>query len=496
MSHKKGKKHQGKHGGIKRSGLADHERERKTLIPPLRRIPNMKPTSWMNDRLPEMLWAALIFSILPRNRSFRIIRDLASFVLPTRDTCPVFDVTLSGLANLPPDVLGPVLQFLGSREQGGEVLRPLLLLQDLPARQHWQEAIQQQPSESDWHPLGVAIAHTLFHQSEQATHCRWVRLLFLLNAGMLQLPQQFVKELTYYPEYGDMRHVRPFIRSSEGVIETLNPTQDGWPSKFWSQCLSDTKCYPLEKVPPHVAAPPITTLYQLNQIHGLLVDHEHYTTTTSGVDPRHDTVFGTAYYSVNILRELLENDAGCSIIGRMALRTILECFITLSYLKFKDECDLWMSYRVFGAGQAKLTYLKLNELEKRPCYVDMVTLENLMGEDIWEEFLDIELGHWANANLRKISQEAGVKSEYDCYYSWTSTFSHGHWGAVRDSVYETCGNPLHRMHRIPRPVARELPSVIPDACRLVDKILEVVSACYPEFPHRVSDRNPSRGDPD
>lgn len=452
----------------------------------------------MNDRLPEMLWAALIVSILPRNRALRIFRELASFVAQFRNSRPVYNVTHSGLAELPSEILDEVLQFLTSREQGGDVLRPLLLLRDLPARDHWENAIREQPSKTDWQPLSVAVARTLFHQSDEATDCRWVRVFFLANAGMLQLPtKEFVKELIYYPEYGDMKHVRPFIRSTEGVVESMYPTKECWSEKFWAQCLADTRCFPFGEMPVCKAVPLTTTRNQITQVYDLLMNHERSTTLTSGIDPKHDTVFGTAYYAMSILRELLHNDAGCMITGRMALRTILECFITLSYLKFKNEPDLWKSYRVFGAGQAKLTYLKLDELDQWPHYVSMETLEQLMGEDIWEEFLNIELGHWAKANLRKISEEAGVKSEYDCYYSWTSTFSHGHWSAIRDSVYETCGNPLHRMHRIPRSEARDLPSVIPDACRLVDKILEIVSGCYPEFPHRVSEQDPSGGgDPD
>ena len=119
-----------------------------------------------------------------------------------------------------------------------------------------------------------------------------------------------------------------------------------------------------------------------------------------------------------------------------------------------------------------------------PKFIDNKALEELVNEDVWEEFLSINIGHWEKSNLRKMSEEANVKDVYDKYYSWSSTFAHGHWCAVRDSVFDTCGNPLHRLHRIPRLSSKSLPDVVPDACLLVDKSLEILSSIYPEFKHR------------
>src|SRR5215208_8280936 len=70
-----------------------------------------------------------------------------------------------------------------------------------------------------------------------------------------------------------------------------------------------------------------------------------------------------------------------------------------------------------------------------------------------------------------VSASEAFKDEYDRYYGWASAFSHGHWGAVRDSVLQTCQNPLHRLHRIPRATRRTLEDDVHDACRLVDQVL-------------------------
>jgi hypothetical protein len=105
---------------------------------------------------------------------------------------------------------------------------------------------------------------------------------------------------------------------------------------------------------------------------------------------------------------------------------------------------------LYYARVNKLALLKLADSQVLPDYVSVETLNALANEDMWQELLPIDLGHWDKANLRSLSERAEVKDEYDRFYPWTSTYSHGHWGAMRDSVFEVCGNPLHRLHRIPR----------------------------------------------
>lgn len=42
------------------SSLADHKLHKKKLQPPFLKVPNLKPSSWVNERLPDMMWAALV----------------------------------------------------------------------------------------------------------------------------------------------------------------------------------------------------------------------------------------------------------------------------------------------------------------------------------------------------------------------------------------------------------------------------------------------------
>lgn len=378
-----------------------------------------------------------------------------------------------------------MLQILCESDEHKEALVSLLLLENLPAKDSWANAISLVPTPHKWVNLMHAVALTLDHQSQEATDCRWVRLMCLVAGGQAIMPPEHVKEIAYYPEYGEQRSVRPSIRAAEMAFWDLEGVKRDWADHFWEQCLSDTGCYPLDmssENTPRVG----TTLDKIREVYALLTNHCNQTRTTSKPDPRHEVTFGIALYCLGILQELMRIGASESIMARTGLRTIIESLISLAYLATKDNLELWQSYRAFGAGQAKLSFLKLEDQSEGLSYINMQTLETLANEDVWEEFLSIELGHWEKSNIRRMSEEANVKDIYDRYYSWTSTYTHGHWGALREAVYDICGNPLHRLHRIPRQAPRMLPDVLPDACTCIDKILDFVAQCYPDFPHRVT----------
>jgi hypothetical protein len=441
-----------------------------------------------------MLWAALLIAHLPRDYALSIIREVAGYAEKFRGSKEHLDITLSGMARLDTVDTEAIVGILTSQADRRRVLRPLALLEDLPAREHWCNALETPDEAEDWELLKVAVALILDHASQEATDCRWARVLFVMAAGKLLFPQEesaeeVAKEINYYPHYGDMRKVRPSVRSTEGFLGGVaehTPTPPGFAPKFWSQCMRETTCVaePLPVGNEMVSAG--TTLERVDDIYSKLVEHASATRNTTAVDARHDAVFGIGLYALSVLKELLLIGAGNMISARMSLRTLLECFVTLAYLVKRDSAELWRAYRAFGAGQVKLAFIKLNESEGKVGYVKTESLERLANEDMWQEFLPINLGHWEKTSLRAMSQQADVKERYDQYYGWTSAFSHGHWGAVRDTVLQTCQNPLHRLHRIPRATRRPLEDVVPDACRIVDQVLAEVSKAYPRFEARVS----------
>ena len=488
------KRKQQRKSGRSASSLADHQRRGKTLTPPLMRHP-VTLWAWSDHRLPEMLWACLLLTTLPRRQVIGIMRRIATtardWSQETAEKPKDLAITHSGLPDLPQELRTKVMAIICEDLAARRALAPLLLFPELPGYSIWHESLDELDVKPDWPPLMTAVARTLYHQSEEATDARWMKQFFLLAVGKLHLPtQEMVRQIVQYPDYGDLRAVRPFIRASEIGMVGLDPPPTNWATTFWTKCLNETPCMQRTSTQSSPVISPIgTTAEQIASVRKDVIEHFFASLHTTATDPRHDTSFGTALYSLSILEELVGILAPTSIMTRFALRTLLECTLTLVYLAYKDDPDLWKSYRVYGAGQAKLALLKLEEDEGAAQYVNVEELEELANDDAWEEFLEINLGHWDRSTLLRMAEEAGMRSLYDRYYPWTSAYLHGHWSAIRDSSFQHCMNPLHRLHRIPRSGARPLPDVLVDACAIVDETLSVLANLYPPFVPRVSLRS-------
>jgi hypothetical protein len=433
--------------------------------------------------MPELLWGALLLNRFGRETVLEVFRTVGNRVAKATAT---YDIRHSGIAAALPESKNVIIDFLCRPPEGRSALRPLLLLPELPGREAWLTAIQDDPNEEDWGSLAAAVADVFHHQSQLATDLRWVVVLCRVAGGKLHLPPHRVKEVTLYPHLGDQHSVRPSIRATEISLSTMRNARETFPTEFWARCLASTECIPLVETAVQNEQTIGTTVRQLDIVLRDLINHYGATRTSSGVDSRHDAVFGMILFALALVAELMRIGASISIGARFILRALLELYVTLAFLVKKDDKTLWDSYRVFGSGQAKLALLKLEDMVEQLTSVSVDTLRAVANEDMWQEFLSIDIGHWTKSNLRQLSVEAGVKDDYDRYYSWTSMYSHGHWAAIRATVFDTCGNPLHRLHRIPRATVRNQGDVLADSVMLVDKLLKLVDRAYPGFTSRLA----------
>lgn len=496
----KGKKKGGKKSRRQQkhySGLEHHKRLGKVLTPPLLTIPGLRPSSWLDDRLPEMLWPALLIAHMPRDLALEIFRRVAKALEGSFTPNKTIDIGHSGLADLSPELAESVIKLICSAPGAREVLRPLVMLGALPLLELWRQEIglESRPEE-DWEHLRVAVAHVFDHQSQEATDCRWLRVLVMLVSGQLKLPSvEMIEEIIYYPVRGDQRKVRPLIRSME-ISFADGPTgvRRQWPGQFWDQCWTDTKCIPHELTLGKKAETTGTTTERVNALASALQRHSLITSRSTSADARQESVFGLAQYGLSILRELLRVGVSTGILARLGLRALLETQITLAALLKTDLPEVWEAYRRYGTGQAKLAFLKLDDEDvRRVGFVNAELLNSIANEDRSLEFVPINLGHWDSTNLRQLSEQADSKDNYDRYYPWTSAYMHANWGAVRSVGFDLCVNALHRAHRVLRTDPPALNDVVSDACELIDGILEAVDRAYPKFPMRCADTLPVIG---
>lgn len=469
------------------TSLAAHERRGKLLVPPLFRISDWMFVSWLNDRLPEMLWAVLLVASLSRDEALRNFRSIASGFFSVREGNRPPDLTISAFAALDPETFQGVMKNVLADDAARRALEPICCLTRLPGRRQWMSALGCGATSSSWDAVREAVGAAFDHQSQEATDCRWVTLLYqvlLRRLAFTRSTAELGKAIWQYPSYGDMAQVSPAIRAAEMSQRDGGNSDRTWPQDFWEECMSATPCEPWHdsnQLTPQIDV--LNLASRCAECHTRLVEHCNRSRTTTGLDPKHDAVFGIAMYALKIFSQLIKADNDVSALGRLGLRTLFECWGTLAFLQSKDDPSEWTSYREYGQGQAKLACLKLEGDPGALARADADRLRTVAEADRSLEFTAVNLGHWAGSDMRKMSEELGMKADYDRVYPWTSGYVHGHWGAVRDTVFCTCANPLHRFHSIPGDPP--LRSIVADVCMVVDRILDQVNAAIPPFDCRI-----------
>lgn len=476
-SKNKRKKNKSK-SGKNRTPLLSHKRVGKELQSGFSQISDkITFSSWSNERLPEMLWAAIIRVIDDQDFAISEFRRVISFVAEHELKEQLSELTITAISNLDEPLREEFIQYLLSNPVTASALSVLKLFEQLPAKESWLRYLPD--IEPDVDILMIAIGMCLPHQSQEATDCRWLKVMLQVVSGKFHAPREMVEQWINYPYEGDMKSIRPSIRASEMFQNPFIEQDLTWSNNFWDSAWRNTSCLELPLAKENSFECVKFTSSDIADLRSKLEEHWHDTHSTTAIDAKHDGVFGIAFYVLTILDELLSSGVNKGILGRLALRTILESHINLRYLLNKGDEELWKKWRTYGAGQAKLNALRFDELMDAPKYINAQTIEGIAGEDLWEEFININLGSWSGSDLRKMSEKACVKPAYDKYYSWTSGYSHITWGAIRETSFETCGNPLHRLHRYPK--KSPLPDTLNDAAGLVNEILEDLNSVYPTF---------------
>jgi len=477
------------------TNLSGHSPDGKRLHPPFAKLKGMKLTSWKDLSMPEILWAVVVRGNTSRESSLDFFRYVAKFVQQNPEYA---DLRLTEIAKLEPDQRKKLVQHMAAwSDEIPGLLQSLLIFPNLPGRAEWLDVLGEvtnfDKAASD---LATGVKEVLWHQSEHASDCRWVAFVCFIQSGKMKFSsaiadiKETLRAIDEYPNYGDVAHAQSFVRASDMRLG-MEDTDLTWVNHFWDECYQRTSCIPefTEYTFPYTQEEwdRRHTHYakETARVRKSLTSHWFDTTKTSAVDTRHETAFGIVLHSQSLLDEISIMRLNFSIGGRLALRAIIEAYITLAYLMTKDDQSTWNAYREYGTGQAKLIHLKLNELGSHPKSIDRKAIAAIANEDRWQEFTSINVGHWDDSNLRKNAEDAGLKDVYDQYYNWSSGYIHGSWAALRETVYQKCYNPLHHLHRIPNFGLPILTDVMEDAVEICNKTLDILNNAYPTYADRV-----------
>ena len=111
------------------TSIEGHHRQGPLLRPPLASIKNVQAASWMENRLPELLWAVLLVGTLDRTVALSIIRHLGDLIFTKTQATPskslVIGVTHSELAAQILEERCAIIERLTDTEAGRNALRPL-----------------------------------------------------------------------------------------------------------------------------------------------------------------------------------------------------------------------------------------------------------------------------------------------------------------------------------------------------------------------------------
>jgi hypothetical protein len=297
---------------------------------------------------------------------------------------------------------------------------------------------------------------------------------------------EITKALDEYPKLSHdnpkMRLYRPLIRSSEMALRFREGKAD-FSKQFWHNLGLLTKCKAFiidygEQVGGNVS------FFEdaVNTIEYLMANNKESLLT----DEKFSVCLGIATYALKIYKEVLDGRIGNGILGRNALRTITEVYVTLKYmaLKEKDQPDIWKSFKEYGIGKYKYVILKAREVEPDldKHHFALPVLEALLNEDKGEEFTNMDTRLFDNQNVRKKFEAIGENDLYDFYYEYDTNFTHGFWGAIRESAMIFCNNPSHKYHTVPDiTFEQKLRNVEHDCEYVIKKLFHQLSSFY-EFP--------------
>src|SRR5690606_22207940 len=104
--------------------------------------------------------------------------------LPVNESIP----SHSNLANRHPHLIADIVRAVTAKSLGYAALRPLLVVDSLPGRQHWADALGMEADQEEWSALADAVLEFFWHQSEQATDVRWLISLWGLLSKKVHLP--------------------------------------------------------------------------------------------------------------------------------------------------------------------------------------------------------------------------------------------------------------------------------------------------------------------
>lgn len=458
------------------SGLKEHQQFKKTLMPPLAKV-NPTYVRWNPDSLPEMLIIDAVVNQLgweyaPKvlHRAFDILDEFA-----VSDAGEILLGDISSLRLIPENSRDNARLAL-IKEDVFDILLPeglkhgLALYPQCPV--FWLIAEWKENNTVDWEMgtqyLKDAVRRLWGSKDVYSTRCRMIPIARMMEHGKIHFSAE-IETIQLLPKYPSelteeqQALVESWSRVTFNAFYALfDKNKSSWAPYFWRHSYEISPCQQLnyelgrEAVSEEQIYQAITAIAHMTKSFTRAFEKFALQAKLDIYDlDRDEVIFGLISRQYRIFETLVSNISLWSMdLGSMFHRVMVDTLITLKWLTYQKDQNIFQRFKEFSLGKLKLTKLHIEELVDQG-RDDLSEVENLLSEiineEIWEETLNIDLGgNFAGKDTRTMAQEVGLKDIYNLVYAPASAELHGEWSSLKRHNLVRCGNPLHRFHRLPR----------------------------------------------
>lgn len=466
---------------MKHSKIKEHENTGKELIPPFLKGEMgsiIQLHSWSRERVPEYIWLGLLRnSCATKKEYFDKFYNLKEYILNKYEE--------------PLDKFSNILKMDKSNKKelfeiiagifGQNVLDSLIVVSYFD--DDIREIFYNKDNSNDERILKLQEIVTKMYEryNEFAMDVRYSVIILKLNKVRFLsnlMDSIMVEAIKKYPylEYNspEMELYSTSLSSFEGMDFSLNNNYE-YSKYFYEEMYLMTDCNPMilsfeenidyEKLKE-----------KMLELKKLLIKSNEIT-----YDDKRDVIIGNITYVYKMINEIISNNLGNSIISRFVLRTISEIYVNIKFLSLRSKIEpkIWESFKDYGNGKYKLIYKKIEEgisTAENCSHFNSDILKLLSNENKSEEFLKVSFKNFADKKVRQKFIDVGEKDLYDTYYDYDTCFSHGYWGAIRESSLLFCDNAAHNYHSVPDiECQQKLICCYSDLCFLLDKIIKIMN---------------------
>ncbi len=464
---------------MKNSTIKQHKQIGKELVPPFMQEPLgsiMHLCSWSKERLPEYIWIGILRNSCNNKKNyFKKFYHLKEYMLKTlEEPTDKFSTILKLKREDKISLFEKIKEVFGDK-----VLDPIIIVSNFDKDLRDSFLDKSNTNNKRISTINEIVKKMYDRHCDFAMDVRYSALILKINKIYFPSNDMIIKDaIQKYPLLENDNPLIDMYKISLSSLEGMDffdSTYD-YSKYFYEEMYLMTDCNPKIIVYPKTGDIDLLTT-KIRELKKLILKSEEIKS-----DDKRDVIVGNIVYIYKIVKEIIDNNLYDSIISRFVLRTITEVIVNIKFLcsQEKDNPDIWEAFKDYGNSKYKMIYKRIEEgttLNDNCKHFDEVMLKLLANETKSEEFLKVSFKDFADKNVRQKFILVDEKDLYDTYYDYDTCFTHGYWGAIRESSLLTCDNPAHNYHSVADTECNQkLINCCDDLIFLIDKIIVIMDS--------------------